>query len=203
MVSRREWMNRHVKDPYVKQAQIDGYRSRAVYKLLEINEKERLFKPGMGVIDLGAAPGSWTEWAQKQVGRKGFVVALDCLSMDPIPNVQFIQGDFREQSILDELHGVIAGRSVDLVISDMAPNMSGQKSVDQPRSIYLAELSLDLAQQVLVPGGCLLMKVFQGAGIEALAQSLRSYFVQVKHIKPKASRAASKEVYLLAKSFKG
>ena len=203
MVSRREWMNRHVKDPYVKQAQIDGYRSRAVYKLLEINEKERLFKPGMGVIDLGAAPGSWTEWAQKQVGRKGFVVALECLSMDPIPNVQFIQGDFREQSILDELHGVIAGRSVDLVISDMAPNMSGQKSVDQPRSIYLAELSLDLAQQVLVPGGCLLMKVFQGAGIEALAQSLRSYFVQVKHIKPKASRAASKEVYLLAKSFKG
>ena len=203
MVSRREWMNRHVKDPYVKQAQIDGYRSRAVYKLLEINEKERLFKPGMGVIDLGAAPGSWTEWAQKQVGRKGFVVALDRLSMDPIPNVQFIQGDFREQSILDELHGVIAGRSVDLVISDMAPNMSGQKSVDQPRSIYLAELSLDLAQQVLVPGGCLLMKVFQGAGIEALAQSLRSYFVQVKHIKPKASRAASKEVYLLAKSFKG
>ena len=203
MVSRREWMNRHVKDPYVKQAQIDGYRSRAVYKLLEINEKERLFKPGMGVIDLGAAPGSWTEWAQKQVGRKGFVVALDCLSMDPIPNVQFIQGDCREQSILDELHGVIAGRSVDLVISDMAPNMSGQKSVDQPRSIYLAELSLDLAQQVLVPGGCLLMKVFQGAGIEALAQSLRSYFVQVKHIKPKASRAASKEVYLLAKSFKG
>ncbi len=203
MVSRREWMNRHVKDPYVKQAQIDGYRSRAVYKLLEINEKERLFKPGMGVIDLGAAPGSWTEWAQKQVGRKGFVVALDCLSMDPIPNVEFIQGDFREQSVLDELHGVIAGRSVDLVISDMAPNMSGQKSVDQPRSIYLAELSLDLAQQVLVPGGCLLMKVFQGAGIEALAQSLRSYFVQVKHIKPKASRAASKEVYLLAKSFKG
>ena len=203
MVSRREWMNRHVKDPYVKQAQIDGYRSRAVYKLLEINEKERLFKPGMGVVDLGAAPGSWAEWAQKQVGRKGFVVALDCLSMDPIPNVQFIQGDFREQSILDELHGVIAGRSVDLVISDMAPNMSGQKSVDQPRSIYLAELSLDLAQQVLVPGGCLLMKVFQGAGIEALAQSLRSYFVQVKHIKPKASRAASKEVYLLAKSFKG
>lgn len=203
MVSRREWMNRHVKDPYVKQAQIDGYRSRAVYKLLEINEKERLFKPGMGVIDLGAAPGSWTEWAQKQVGRKGFVVALDCLNMDPIPNVEFIQGDFREQSVLDQLHGIIAGRSVDLVISDMAPNMSGQKSVDQPRSIYLAELSLDLAQQVLVPGGCLLMKVFQGAGIEALVRSLRLYFVQVKHIKPKASRAASKEVYLLAKSFKG
>ncbi len=203
MVSRREWMNRHVKDPYVKQAQIDGYRSRAVYKLLEINEKERLFKPGMGVIDLGAAPGSWTEWAQKQVGRKGFVVALDCLSMDSIPDVEFIQGDFREQDVLDNLFSVLSGRLVHLVISDMAPNMSGQKSVDQPRSIYLAELALDFACHVLVPGGCLLVKVFQGAGIETLVQSLRSHFAQVKHIKPKASRAASKELYILAKSFKG
>ena len=202
MVSRREWMNRHVKDPYVKQAQLDGYRSRAVYKLLEINEKEKLFKPGMGIIDLGAAPGSWTEWARKQVGRKGFVIALDCLPMDPIPDVEFIQGDFREVSVLEDLQRVIAGRSVDLVISDMAPNMSGQKSVDQPRSMYLAELAYDLATAVLVPGGCLLMKVFQGAGIEALVQSLRLKFKQVKHIKPKASRLASKEVYLLAKSFK-
>ena len=201
MVSRREWMNRHVKDPYVKQAQVDGYRSRAVYKLLEINEKERLFRPGIGVVDLGAAPGSWAEWARKQVGRKGFVIALDCLAMDPIPDVEFIQGDFREESVLNKLHDSIGGRSVDLVISDMAPNMSGQKSIDQPRSIYLAELAYDLAVNVLVPGGSLLMKVFQGAGIEALAQSLRSHFKQVKHIKPKASRLASKEVYLLAKSF--
>ena len=198
MAGSREWLKRHLKDPYVKQAQIDGYRSRAVYKLLEINDKEKIIKPGMGVIDLGAAPGSWAEWVQRAVGHKGFVIALDCLPMDPIHDITFIQGDV-SQALKDSINN----RPIDLVISDMAPNLSGQKSVDQPRCVYLAELALELAIQVLVPRGCLLIKAFQGAGIEDLVKQLRLYFVQVKHIKPKASRAASKEVYILARNFKG
>ena len=203
MVGRRDWMNRHLKDPYVKQSKLDGYRSRAVYKLLEINDKEKLIKSGMHVIDLGAAPGAWSEWSRTAVGDRGQVIALDCLPMDPIQGVEFIQGDFRDQETLDELLQVLNGQSIDVIISDMAPNLSGLKSVDQPKSIYLAELSLELACQVLKKDGSLLMKVFQGAGLEALVKALRSYFVQVKHIKPKASRSESKELYLLAKSFKG
>lgn len=202
MAGSKQWMQRHVKDPFVKQAQIDGYRSRAVYKLLEINEKNKILRPGYGVIDLGAAPGSWSEAAKQAVGRKGFVIALDCLPMNPLADVAVIQGDFREQPVLDELIQTIDSRTVNLIMSDMAPNMSGDKSVDQPRSMYLIELAHELAKQVLSPGGALLVKAFQGEGIEAFVKALRLSFTQIKHIKPKASRSSSKEVYILAKGLK-
>jgi len=202
MVNSKQWLQRHVKDPYVQQAKTDGYRSRAVYKLLEINDKENILRQGMGVIDLGAAPGSWSEVAINKVGRKGFVIALDILPMDPISDVVFLEGDFREEQVLGTLLDLINSRPVDLIISDMAPNLSGHKSVDQPRSVYLVELALDLATKVLSPDGALLVKMFQGSGIEEFVKQLRLSFKQVKHIKPKASRLSSKEVYVLAKGFK-
>jgi 23S rRNA (uridine2552-2'-O)-methyltransferase len=202
MVNSKQWLQRHVKDPYVQQAKIDGYRSRAVYKLLEINDKENILRQGMGVIDLGAAPGSWSEVAINKVGHKGFVIALDILPMDPINDVVFLEGDFREEQVLGTLLDLINSRPIDLIISDMAPNLSGHKSVDQPRSVYLVELALDLATKVLSPNGALLVKMFQGSGIEEFVKQLRLSFKQVKHIKPKASRLSSKEVYVLAKGFK-
>ncbi len=197
--SSRRWLREHFSDPYVKQAQQEGYRSRAVYKLQELQERDKLFKPGMTVIDLGAAPGSWSQWIVPLLGKKGRVIALDILPMDAIPGVEFIEGDFTEEAILVELMQCIGDAKADWVISDMAPNMSGIDSVDQPRSIELAELALDLAKQVLNEQGGLLIKVFQGAGFEEFLLELRKHFKKVIIRKPKASRDRSNEVYLLAR----
>jgi 23S rRNA (uridine2552-2'-O)-methyltransferase len=199
--SSHRWLQEHHRDEYVLRAQKEGYRSRASYKLLEILEKDALIKPGMTVIDLGAAPGGWAQITAHLVGSKGKVIAVDLLPMDPIENVEFIQGDFQEQSVLDDIMVVLQGEQVDLVMSDMAPNISGVQAVDQPRAMYLAELSLELAEQVLKPGGCLLVKVFQGEGFDEFLKSLRMLFKQVVTRKPKASRARSREVYLLAKGY--
>jgi 23S rRNA (uridine2552-2'-O)-methyltransferase len=197
--SSHSWLREHFDDVYVKKAQQDGYRSRAVYKLLELNEKDHFIKPGMTVVDLGAAPGGWSQLASHLVGDNGRVVALDILPMDALAGVDFIQGDFREQEVLDRLLQTLNGAPVDLVMSDMAPNISGNKSVDMPRAMYLAELAVDLARQVLKPGGDLVMKVFQGEGFDALMQELKNSFSKVVIRKPKASRPRSKEVYILAR----
>lgn len=197
--SSSRWLHEHFNDPWVKKAQAEGYRSRAVFKLLEIQQKDRLLKPGMTVVDLGAAPGGWTQAAVDLVGPRGLVIASDILGMDPVPGAQFIQGDFREQEVFDTILAALAGRPVDLVISDMAPNMSGERSVDQPRAMYLAELALEFAGRVLRPGGDLLVKVFQGEGIDAFRTDMRRTFRQLQVRKPEASRARSSEVYLLGR----
>ena len=195
-------MQRHVGDSYVRQAQQSGYRSRAAFKLLEINERDRLLRPGMSVVDLGAAPGGWSQVAAAAVGDKGRVVALDILPMDSLPDVVFIQGDFREEAVFEQMLTIVDARSVDLVISDMAPNISGVKAVDQPRAMYLAELALELARGVLAPGGSLLVKVFQGEGSDEFRRTLQQIFEKVVTRKPKSSRAESREVYLLARNYK-
>lgn len=195
-------MQEHFQDEYVKQAQIQGYRSRAVFKLKEIQEKDKIIHPGMNVIDLGAAPGGWSEYVRGILGKKDRVIALDLLPIDPIDGVDFIQGDFREDAVLDELYRILNGAPVDLVLSDMAPNMSGNKAMDQPRSIYLGELALDTAQTVLNQGGAFLIKMFQGAGFNEYHNEVKKYFKSVVIRKPKASRARSNEVYILAKGFK-
>ncbi len=194
-------MDRHVNDEYVKRAQKDGYRSRAVYKLLEIQEKDRILKPGHVVVDLGAAPGGWSQIAEKLVGAKGRVVALDILPMDSLAGVDFIQGDFREEEALQQLRELLNGQAVDLVISDMAPNVTGMNAVDQPRAIYLCELALEFAREVLKPGGSLVVKVFQGEGFDEYMRELRSSFGKVVTRKPKASRSRSREVYLVAGNY--
>jgi 23S rRNA (uridine2552-2'-O)-methyltransferase len=171
-----------------------------VFKLEELDRSDRLFRPGMTVVDLGAAPGGWSQYAARRIGDKGLVVALDILAMDDLPGVTFLQGDFREQEVLDRLVAVLGGRPVDLVMSDMAPNLSGVDVVDQPRSMYLAELALDFALKFLKPGGALVMKVFQGSGFEALVKATRAGFSEVKLKKPKASRQRSPEVYVLARN---
>ncbi len=196
--SSQNWLKRHFDDPYVKQAKKAGYRSRAVFKLLEIQEKRRIIKPGQIIVDLGAAPGGWAQVAVPMVGRKGAVIAMDILPMDPIEGVDFIQGDFSEQDVHDQLLATINGRSVDLVMSDMAPNISGLKAVDQPRAMYLAELALDFARGALKPGGDFLVKVFQGEGFDEYLKDVRDSFKKVVIRKPKASRPKSREVYLLA-----
>jgi len=196
------WLQEHFDDEYVKQAQKDGYRSRAVYKLLEIDEKDQLLKPGMTVVDLGAAPGSWSEVAAQRVGEKGRVIALDILPMDSLPGVTFIQGDFREEGPYNALLEALGDSQVDLVMSDMAPNISGMKAVDQPRAMYLAELALELARKVLKPGGDLLVKAFNGEGIDAYKQELRKDFNKLIVRKPRASRPRSPEIYLLARGYK-
>ena len=195
------WLQEHFDDEYVKKAQKDGYRSRAVYKLLEIDEKDRLLRPGMTVVDLGAAPGGWSEVAVQRVGDAGRVIALDILPMDSLPGVTFIQGDFREEEPYNSLLEALGESSVDLVMSDMAPNISGMKGVDQPRAMYLAELALELARKVLKPGGGLLIKVFNGEGLDAFKQELRKEFDQLIVRKPKASRPRSAEIYLLARGY--
>jgi 23S rRNA (uridine2552-2'-O)-methyltransferase len=195
-------MQEHFDDEYVKKAQAMGYRSRSTFKLVEIQEKDKILKAGMNVIDLGAAPGGWSEYAKKIVGKKNKVVALDLLAIDPIEGVDFIQGDFREEEILNELYQVLDGAPVGLVMSDMAPNISGNKAMDQPRSIYLAELALDTAQTVLTKGGCFLIKLFQGTGFDQYKKEVEKYFTKVVIRKPKSSRARSNEVYILAKGFK-
>jgi len=200
--SSRQWLDRHFNDDYVKRAQRDGYRSRAVFKLQEIQDKDHLIRAGMRVVDLGAAPGGWSQLARRLVGPQGQVFAMDVLAMDPIAGVQFIQGDFREPEPLEMLHQALTGAKVDLVISDMAPNVTGIASVDQPRAMYLCELALDFARQVLRPGGSLLVKVFQGESFDQYLQELRGSFGKVASRKPKASRPKSREIYLVAGNFK-
>lgn len=197
--SSRRWLQEHFSDTYVKQAQQLGYRSRAVYKLLELQERDRLFKPGMTVVDLGAAPGGWTQVVTQAVGQKGRVIALDILPMEPVPGAEFILGDFSEEAVLDELFECLGDSQVDWVLSDMAPNLSGIDSVDQPRSIALAELALDLAVRVLGNKGGFLVKVFQGEGFDSFLLSVRQHFKKVIIRKPKASRERSREVYVLAR----
>jgi 23S rRNA (uridine2552-2'-O)-methyltransferase len=199
--SSRRWMQRHVNDEFVQRAQREGYRSRAAYKLLELQEKDKLIKPGQVVVDLGAAPGGWSQVAGELVGRKGQVFAMDLLPMEPLPNVDFLQGDFREQAVLDELLRRLDGRPVDLVISDMAPNVSGNAAVDIPRAMYLCELALDFSRQVLKPGGWLVMKVFQGEGFDELFRDTKTSFKRVLTRKPKSSRPKSREVYLVAGNY--
>jgi 23S rRNA (uridine2552-2'-O)-methyltransferase len=199
--SSKRWLKEHFTDPYVKLAQQKGYRSRAAYKLLEIQEKDKIIKLGMNVVDLGAAPGGWTEIIAKLIGNEGKVFAVDILPMDPIAGVEFIQGDFTSEEILKTLLNHIGNKQIDLVVSDMAPNISGMKVIDQPRSMYLVELAFDFAQQVLKPGGTFLVKIFQGEGFDILLKNLRQSFSEVKIRKPKASRARSKEVFLLAKGY--
>lgn len=200
--SSARWLKEHFTDIYVKQAQEAGYRSRAVYKLLEIDERDRILRPGMTVVDLGAAPGGWSQVAGKVTGSKGRIIALDILTMEPLPGVSFIQGDFTEQPALDALLEAMHGKRAGLVMSDMAPNISGLRSVDQPRAMYLAELALEFARKVLAPGGDLLMKVFQGEGSDALRKDLLRSFKQVLVRKPASSRARSREVYLLARNYR-
>ncbi len=193
------WLREHFTDPYVKRAQKEGYRSRAVYKLLELQERDHLFKPGMTVIDLGAAPGGWSQLVAKLGGQ---VIALDILPMAPIPGVLQIEGDFSSDAVLAQLQATIAGRPIDWVISDIAPNMSGNSSIDMPRVMYLAELAFDFAIKTLSPEGGFLTKLFQGEGFDAYLKTLRAHFESVVIRKPKASRSRSREVYLLARKVK-
>jgi 23S rRNA (uridine2552-2'-O)-methyltransferase len=201
--SSRRWLDRHFKDEFVQKSQKEGFRSRAVYKLQEIQERDRLIKQGQLVVDLGAAPGGWSQYAEQLVGSKGRVVAMDILPMDPIDGVSFIQGDFREEAVLEQLQELLEGSKVDLVISDMAPNVTGMAVVDQPRSMYLCELALDFARDCLKPGGGMAVKVFQGEGFDQYLRDLRAVFNKVVTRKPKASRPKSREVYLVATGFKG
>jgi len=196
------WLKEHVDDIWVQKAQQDGYRTRASYKLIELDEKDNLIRPGSVVVDLGSAPGGWSQVVAQRVGEKGLVIASDILPMDSIADVTFIQGDFTTEEVYDELVEVIDGRPVDLVISDMAPNMSGMASIDQPGAMYLVELALDMARQVLKPNGCFVAKVFQGEGFDSYLSDVRDSFSKVMIRKPKASRARSREVYLVAKGFR-
>lgn len=196
-------MKEHFDDQYVKKSQQDGYRSRASYKLIEINDKDKLFRPTMRVVDLGAAPGGWSQIAAKLVGDKGTIVASDILEMAPLPGVSFVQGDFTEQEVYEAILAEIGDQKADLVISDMAPNMSGNSSSDQPQAMYLVELALDMAAQVLRPGGNFLVKVFQGEGFDEYLKTMRAQFESVVTRKPDASRARSREVYLLGRQYKG
>jgi 23S rRNA (uridine2552-2'-O)-methyltransferase len=192
------WLREHFSDPFVKRAQAEGWRSRAVFKLEQVDQKERLIRPGMVILDLGAAPGAWSQYAQRRVGKSGRVVASDILSMEPLPGVEFLQGDFREQEVLDTLKLKLGECGIDLLLSDMAPNLSGMDVIDAPRTMYLAELALDMARETLKPGASALIKVLQGAGFEALMGSARASFGRVKCLKPEASRSRSSETYLLA-----
>ncbi|MEZ5556436.1 23S rRNA (uridine(2552)-2'-O)-methyltransferase RlmE [Haliea sp.] len=201
--SSKAWLKEHRDDPYVQQAQREGYRSRACYKLLEIQERDRLIKPGMTVLDLGSAPGGWSQVAAQLVGHKGRVLASDILPMDSLAGVDFIEGDFTLDSVFEQILGALGDAPADVVISDMAPNMSGVNAVDQPRSMYLVELALDMAQQVLAPGGSFVAKVFQGEGFDELYRDIRGAFGKVVTRKPKASRPRSREVYLVATQFRG
>ena len=197
------WLKEHFDDKYVKEAQKLGYRSRASFKLLEMQERDKLIRPGMTVVDLGAAPGGWSQVAVSLVGHHGRVIASDILPMDSMAGVEFIQGDFTDDDVMQEILDTLGDKLADLVISDMAPNMSGMNAVDQPRSMYLVELAADMAAQVLRPGGAFLTKVFQGEGFDELFAQLKKQYSKVLTRKPDASRARSREVYLLAQGFKG
>jgi len=201
--SSSRWLQEHVSDPFVKQAQKEGYRARSAYKLLELNGKDRLFRPGMRVVDLGSAPGGWSQVASRLVGDRGQVVATDILPMDAVRGVDFVQGDFREQAVMDEVLGRLGGEPVDVVLSDMSPNISGVSSADQAASIYLLELALDMVQRVLKPGGTFVAKLFQGSGSDDYLREVRKDFDKVTIRKPAASRSRSREVYFVARGFRG
>lgn len=200
--SSHRWLKEHFSDPYVKRAQAEGLRSRAAYKLEELIDRDRLLKPGMRVVDLGAAPGGWSQMARARLGERGRVLALDILPMDAIAGVEFLQGDFRDEAVLARLEQALGGAGLDLVLSDMAPNMTGVASVDQARAMELAELARDFAQAHLDPGGAFLVKLFQGAGFDDYLKDLRRRYAKITMRKPKASRARSPEVYALATGFK-
>jgi 23S rRNA (uridine2552-2'-O)-methyltransferase len=197
--SSRQWLKQHFTDPYVLRAQKEGYRSRAVYKLLEIQEKDKIIRPGMTIIDLGAAPGGWSQISSELLQKTGRIIALDLLPIEPLDDITFIHGDFREESVVTQLKQAIANMPIDLVLSDMAPNMSGISHVDQLRGITLAELALDFCIEHLKPNGDFLTKIFQGVGTDDFIKTVRSHFKQVLIRKPKASRAQSAEIYLLAR----
>ncbi|SEN49897.1 23S rRNA Um-2552 2'-O-methyltransferase [Pseudomonas sp. ok272] len=197
------WLKRHVNDPYVKQAQKDGYRSRASYKLLEVQEKYKLIRPGMSVVDLGAAPGGWSQVTSRLIGGQGRLIASDILEMDSIPDVTFIQGDFTQDAVLAQILEAVGNSQVDLVISDMAPNMSGTPEVDMPKAMFLCELAIDLAARILKPGGNFVIKVFQGEGFDAYVKDARRKFDKVQMIKPDSSRGSSREQYMLAWGYRG
>ncbi|MEO7760520.1 MAG: RlmE family RNA methyltransferase [Casimicrobiaceae bacterium] len=198
----KAWMQEHVNDHYVQEARRLGYRARAAFKLIEIDERDRLLVPGQRIVDLGSAPGSWSQVAAAKLGRNGRVIALDLLPMDPVPGVQFIQGDFSETSVLEQLEASLDGHLIDLVLSDMAPNLSGVASVDQARGVMLAELALEFAGKWLQPQGAILVKIFQGGGFDAFRTQMQQSFASVAVRKPKASRDRSKEVYLLGRTRK-
>jgi len=199
--SSKAWLKEHRDDPYVQRAQREGYRSRACYKLLELQEKDKLIRPGMTVVDLGCAPGGWSQVAGELLKHRGRIVASDILPMDSLPDVTFIQGDFTEQAVVDQILEALGGQPADLILSDMAPNMSGLSDVDQPRAMYLVELALDMARQVLAPGGSFVAKVFQGEGFDAWLRDARTAFGKVSTRKPGASRPRSREVYLVGRDF--
>jgi 23S rRNA (uridine2552-2'-O)-methyltransferase len=201
--SSASWLSRHLSDPFVKQAQKDGYRSRSAYKLIELNEKDKLIRPGMRVMDLGSAPGGWSQVAGRLVGEKGRVLATDILPMDELRNVDFIQGDFTEDAIVKQIHDWLGGERFDLIISDIAPNLSGIDSADQARSMYFLELALDTVSKTLKPGASFAAKMFQGSGSDQYLKELRTHFSKVLIRKPAASRKESREVYLVAKGFRG
>ena len=198
----KKWLKRHLKDEFVKKSKLEKYRSRAAYKLLEIDKKYNLLKSCRSAVDLGAAPGGFSQVAQDVVGETGRVIAVDQLDMDPLDGVEFIKGDFTEDATLQQLLQLLDGRRVDLVISDMAPNLSGVKGIDQPRSIYLVELALDLSTRILEAGGSLLVKCFEGSGIDEVRHSFRESFRQVNNVKPDASRSRSREIYLLGRGYR-
>lgn len=200
--SSKQWLQEHFNDEYVKLAQTRGYRSRAIFKLMEIQEKDKIIKPGMNVVDLGAAPGGWSQYVRQIIAKTDKIIALDILEMEPLEGVDFIQGDFREQAVLNKLHEKLDGAVINVVLSDMAPNLSGNKDADQARAIYLGELALDTAVNVLAKGGVFLVKMFQGVGFDAYHQQVKNSFASVVIRKPKASRPRSTEVYILAKGFK-
>jgi 23S rRNA (uridine2552-2'-O)-methyltransferase len=197
------WLAEHFSDEYVRLAQEKGYRSRAVFKLIELDERDRLFEPGATVIDLGAAPGGWSQYAAQRVGPKGKVLALDLLPMEPLPGVTVVQGDFLDDKVFQSVLEAIGGRSANVVLSDIAPNMSGNRNVDQPRSMYLAELACDLAERVLAPNGLFVVKLFQGEGFQEYVALARKAFASVAMRKPKASRPRSAEIYLVGKGYRG
>jgi len=199
--SSQHWLKEHRADVYVKQAQQAGYRSRAAYKLAQIDDRDRLFSPNMTVLDLGAAPGGWSQWVKQRLHNQVRLFALDIVAMQPLPGVTFIQGDFRDPSALDNLLNQLGEQKADLVMSDMAPNMSGMKAIDQPRVMFLAELARDLALKVLAPQGHFLTKIFQGEGFDSYVKELRPNFKKVVIRKPEASRSRSSEVYVLAKHY--
>lgn len=200
--SSQRWLREHFDDPFVAKAQQEGYRSRAVYKLTEIDQRDHLLRPGLRVVDLGAAPGGWSQYAAERVGRGGRVVASDILPMDPIPGVDIVTGDFHEESVLNSILDRLGTEPADLVLSDIAPNLSGTDAVDQPRAIYLCELALDLAVRVLKPNGAFLVKLFQGQGSDEFLREVRTRFLRVVVRKPSASRPRSREVYVLARGLR-
>ena len=201
--SSSRWLQRHVNDPYVKQAQREGYRSRSAYKLVELDQKDRLIRPGMRVMDLGSAPGGWSQVLSRRLGERGKVLATDILPMEPIDNVDFIQGDFTDEAIVGQIHDWLGGAKFDLIVSDIAPNITGIDSADQASSIYFLELALDTVRETLKPGATFVAKMFQGAGSDQWLKDLRGSFQKVSIRKPEASRSRSREIYVVAKGFRG